>query len=63
MDSFSAHADRGEIVQFLSNQKKRVRKIFLVHGEIKRQAPFRQMLLDDGFPSVEIPALGEEFKL
>ena len=63
MDSFSAHADRAEIVQFLSNQKKRVRKIFLVHGEIKRQAPFREMLLEDGFPAVEIPALGEEFVL
>ena len=63
MDSFSAHADRGEIVQFLSNQKKRVKKVFLVHGEIKRQTPFRQMLLDEGFPSVEIPSLGEEFDL
>ncbi len=63
MDSFSAHADRGEIVDFLSNQKKRVKKIFLVHGEIKKQTPFRQMLLDEGFPSVEIPSLGEEFDL
>lgn len=63
MDSFSAHADRGEIVQFIQNQKKRVRKIFLVHGEIERQSKFREMLLEEGFPAVEIPSLGEEFDI
>lgn len=63
MDSFSAHADRGEIIEFLSNQKKNVKKIFLVHGEIKRQTPFRELLMKNDFPNVEIPALGDEFEL
>ncbi len=63
MDSFSAHADRGEMVDFLSNQKKRVKKVFLVHGEIKRQTAFSELLNKEGFPNVEIPALGDEFEL
>lgn len=63
MDSFSAHADRNELLDFLRNQKGRVRKIFLVHGEIERQESFKAMLEDNGFPGVEIPKLGESFHL
>jgi metallo-beta-lactamase family protein len=63
MDSFSAHADRGEIADFLANQKGSVKKIFLVHGEIERQERLRKWLGDRGFPNVEIPELGQEFSL
>lgn len=63
MDSFSAHADRGEMVTFLENQKKKAKKIFLVHGEIKRQTAFKELLREKGFSGVEIPALGDEFTL
>lgn len=63
MDSFSAHADRNEILRFIENQKKRVKKIFLVHGELERQSKFKDLLEENGYPGVEIPALGEEFRL
>lgn len=63
MDSFSAHADRGEIVDFLQNQRGHLRKVFLVHGEIERQTSFRTYLFDKGFKKVEIPALGDEFEV
>lgn len=63
MDSFSAHADRHELLQFLDNQKGRVKKIFLVHGEIDRQEKFRDLLQANGFNQVEIPKLGESYKL
>lgn len=62
MDSFSAHADKNEIAAFLGNQKK-LKKLFLVHGEIDRQKSFRTFLFDHGFKKVEIPALGDEFEL
>lgn len=63
MDSFSAHADRHEMVEFLENQKGHLRKIFLVHGEIDRQKSFRTFLFGKGFKKVEIPNLGETYKL
>ena len=63
IDSFSAHADRLEMLDFIKIQKGRVKKIFLVHGEIDRQEKFREFLGEKGFKDVEIPELGEEFKL
>ena len=64
MDSFSAHADRKEMLAFLKNQKKKdLKKIFLVHGEYKTQKKFSSYLKDNGFSHVEIPDQGQEFKL
>ncbi|MDX1941931.1 MAG: MBL fold metallo-hydrolase [Saprospiraceae bacterium] len=63
MDSFSAHADRWELVHFLENQKNSVKKIFLVHGILEPQESFRGMLLQQGFKDVVIPRLGEEITL
>ena len=63
MDSFSAHADRGEIVDFLENQKESVKQIFLVHGEEESQKEFVPYLAEAGFKNVEIPALGEEYEI
>ncbi len=63
MDSFSAHADRNEIKDFIANQKGRVRKIFLVHGELDRQQSFREFIKPDGFKEVEIPEIGDVVEL
>jgi metallo-beta-lactamase family protein len=63
MDSFSAHADRGEIMDFIANQKDTVKQIFLVHGTYDRQEPLRQLMLSKGFKNVAIPTLGEEVLL
>lgn len=63
MDSFSAHADRREIVAFLSSQKRRQPHIFLVHGELDRQQKFKEYLAEHGFGDVEIPELAQEFDL
>jgi len=63
MDSFSAHADRMEIIDFIGNQKKKLKKLFLVHGEIDRQKKFKTLLKEKGFPKVEIPKLGQYFEL
>ncbi|MBX2928121.1 MAG: MBL fold metallo-hydrolase [Saprospiraceae bacterium] len=63
MDSFSAHADRREMLHFLESQRRRQPRIFLVHGEIERQEQFRNYLAENGFNDVEIPELGQEFDL
>jgi len=63
MDSFSAHADRTEIIEFIDNQRKTMKKLFLVHGELKRQTKFKELLNEKGFPNVEIPELAQSFEL
>lgn len=63
MSSMSAHADEPELLRFLSNQdNNKLQKIFLVHGEPKRQEAFKSSLLKQ-FKSVEIPSLGNEYEL
>ena len=64
MDSFSAHADQSEIIDFLKNQdRNKMRNIFLVHGEEDRQLVLKEALQDDGFGEVTLPELGESFRL
>jgi metallo-beta-lactamase family protein len=63
MDSFSAHADRGEITDFVRNQQDSVKKLFLVHGEIERQESLKAHLLEQGFHQIEIPELGQEYQI
>lgn len=65
MDSFSAHGDRKEMTEFLSNQKSVAKKIFLVHGEIERQTSFKGYLQDNGFvhTEIDIPRLGDEVEI
>ncbi|MCB0547766.1 MAG: MBL fold metallo-hydrolase [Phaeodactylibacter sp.] len=63
MDSFSAHAGQHELADYLENQKKRLRKLFLVHGTLDKQEAFRNLLQERGFQGIEIPELGQEFQL
>lgn len=63
MDSFSAHADRKEMLDFMQNQKKHLRKLFLVHGTLDRQELFKEYLEENGFDNIEIPELGSEYRL
>lgn len=63
MDSFSAHADRKELVDFLENQKASLKQLFLVHGEYDSQLAFKDMLTEESFKDVQIPKLGQEWTL
>lgn len=63
MDSFSAHADEDEMIDFVSNQKKSVKKIFLVHGSDTARAAFTDRLSKEGFSQVFSPMLGDEVEL
>jgi len=59
INSFSAHADYNEMLEYLSCQDPaQVKKIFLVHGEYPVQQQWREKLLAKGFASVEIPEAG-----
>jgi metallo-beta-lactamase family protein len=63
MDSFSAHGDRDEMRDFVTNQKSRLKKLFLVHGEYDTQQAWRSYLYENGFKHIDIPALGESVRL
>ena len=63
MDSFSAHADKFEILNFLSHQDDRLKNIFLVHGRYDVQLRLKRLLELKGFEGVEIPSLGQTFDL
>lgn len=63
MDSFSAHADRMELLDFVRPQKGSLRKLFLVHGTLDRQESFAGLLKSYGFQDIEIPKLGQEYEL
>jgi len=56
INSFSAHADYKEMLEYLSCQdKSRVKKIFLVHGEYSVQLDWQKILQSQGYKQVEIP--------
>ena len=63
MDSFSAHADKNEILDFLKNQREQLSKLFLVHGNYESQQAFKYLLFQHDFKDVQIPNLGNEITL
>ncbi len=64
MDSFSAHGDYREMLQFLSCQDPaRVKTVFLVHGDYDKQLIWKEKLQAAGFRHVEIPEQGEKVSL
>jgi metallo-beta-lactamase family protein len=64
MDSFSAHADYQEIIQFLSCQDKtQIKQLFLVHGELEVQQILKEKLAAEGYQDIYIPGHQEEVDL
>ncbi len=62
--SMSAHGDYNDLLHFISCQDpKKVRKVFLVHGEYEVQQHFREKILDKGFADVEIPSQHQKVEL
>lgn len=62
--SYSAHADSQELIRFLNCQEKsKIKKIFLVHGEPESKIAFKEQLILDGFHHVVIPEEAEIYNL
>jgi metallo-beta-lactamase family protein len=59
MDYFSAHADQNELLEYVKNtDNKKLKKIFLVHGEEDQALPFKEKLIEAGYKFVEFPEVG-----
>jgi metallo-beta-lactamase family protein len=64
IDSYSAHADYNELIKFLSCQdKNKLNKLFLVHGDIEAKLSFKEKLHVEGYKDVIIPNKHEIFHL
>ncbi|GAB3502266.1 MBL fold metallo-hydrolase [Spirosoma knui] len=64
MDSFSAHGDYREMLQFLACQDPaRVKTVFLVHGEYDEQLVWKEKLQAAGFRRVVIPDMRDKAEL
>ncbi|MFA6200411.1 MAG: MBL fold metallo-hydrolase [Bacteroidales bacterium] len=60
IDSYSAHADYQEMLQFLKCQKQEsLKTIFLVHGEEETQKIFANTLNENGYKNIYIPSKKE----
>lgn len=64
MDYFSGHADQNELLDYLQlNPQKRLKNIFLVHGEEDQALPLREKILQKGYRKADFPISGEKFVL
>jgi metallo-beta-lactamase family protein len=64
LNSFSGHADRNELLSYISKfDRTRMKRIFLVHGDPDQAQEFSGSLHSSGFPEVSIPARGDEATL
>jgi metallo-beta-lactamase family protein len=64
ISSMSAHGDYEEMIQYLQCQEKhKVKKLFLVHGDPAAQDAFKGHLEKAGFKDIVIPELGETFQI
>ncbi|MDZ7625605.1 MAG: MBL fold metallo-hydrolase [Ignavibacteriaceae bacterium] len=62
MDYFSAHADQNELLDYLKlNPQKRLKNIFLVHGEEEQAIPLKEKILQKGYKNVDFPVSAEKF--
>ncbi|MCQ2279303.1 MAG: MBL fold metallo-hydrolase [Bacteroidales bacterium] len=64
IEAFSGHADYKELIQYLSCQnKKKVKNIFIVHGEDSSRIAYSQHLKDAGFKNNSVPKFRESVEI
>ncbi|MGE5315199.1 MAG: MBL fold metallo-hydrolase RNA specificity domain-containing protein [Acidobacteriota bacterium] len=64
MNSFSAHADRTELMDYFEHfDRSRLKNIYLVHGEEDQSQKFAAGLKEKGFRNVDIPVRMEKAEL
>lgn len=64
IDYFSAHADQGELLEYLNfSNPEKLKNIFLVHGDEEQALPLKEKIKNKGFRSVYFPKKGDVFEL
>ena len=64
MDAFSAHADRRDLLDYVSiNDPARLRHIYLFHGEVDQAVSFKDALRSKGYQHVYFPERGDSWDI
>ena len=63
LHTFSAHADRDDLVWFMKSVAPRPKKIFLVHGDPSDRIALAGHLKDAGITRTEMPEYAQQFEL
>lgn len=64
LDSLSAHADQAELLYYFDKfDRKKLKHIFLVHGEENELTTFKNLLKKSEFETIEIPSKGDVFEV
>ena len=64
LNAYSAHAGQDELVAYVNSMdKKRLKNIFLVHGDLERAQKLQAALQDNGFHNIAIPERGQKAEL
>jgi metallo-beta-lactamase family protein len=63
INGLSAHADKNELISWLSDLHDKPDHTFVVHGEEDVSLAFADTLRKNGFPAVEVPTLGQSFTI
>jgi metallo-beta-lactamase family protein len=63
LNSFSAHADKNELLLYAEQAQKNLKGVFLVHGEEKESQTLKESIESVGIQNVRIPDRGEEIIL
>ncbi len=64
IDSYSGHGDYEEMIGFLNYQdKEKLQKTILVHGEYECQQKYKTTLEGHGFKNISIPDIGDEIEI
>ena len=63
-DIFSGHTDKNGLLKYMNQQdKKKLKRIFLVHGEYQSMQDFAETLQQEGFSNIELPEYGQSYDL
>lgn len=64
MNEFSAHADKNELMTWVSGFRKKPRRAFVVHGDERQSLPFAQRLREEaGLEEVLVPEMHQKERL
>ena len=64
IDSLSGHGDYSEMINYIGCQdKKKLKGLFIVHGEEETQVHFKETLSELGWKNITIPAFRDEVEL
>ncbi|MCL4498632.1 MAG: MBL fold metallo-hydrolase, partial [Chloroflexi bacterium] len=60
ISGYSAHADQGRLIEWLTPAREKLKKVFMVHGDKGPSEAFATKVRDELAIETEAPTVGEE---